>query len=105
MVYFGVFLFFPILCSSLIFLPKSNISTPISFLCPCTSIFYLRLPSVGGAHMLRNQRGGWDVRLGKKRNNVAQVGTELFWHTIYCANPRPKPVSQSGLLYRKELKR
>ena len=52
-----------------------------------------------------DQGGGWDVKLGKKINNFARVGTKLFWRAIYCANPKPEPDPQSGSLFRKRLGR
>ena len=55
--------------------------------------------------VLRNHGGEWDVRLGKKINNFAWMGMKLFWHTIYCANPKSKPDHQSGSLSYKGLGR
>ena len=41
-----------------------------------------------------------NTRSGRKQNSLVRVCAKLFWSTIYCANPRPKPESQSGSLYR-----
>ena len=105
MVYFCDFFVLLILCSSHIFTPKPHIFMPISFLRLCTSVCSISPSYVGGVHMLHNQGGGWDVRLVKKRNIFAWVGTKLFWHAIYCANPNLKHDSQSGSLSHKWLGR
>ena len=84
---------------------KYQFFTLISFLCLHTPICRLRLSSVSSAHVLCNQGGGWDVRLGRKRNNFARVGMKIFWHAMYCANPNPELESQSGSLSYKGLGR
>ena len=41
--------------------------------------------------------------LDRKRKSFVWVCVKLFWHEIYCTNPRPKPDSYSGSLSRRGL--
>ena len=103
MVNFGVFFVLTDSVRFPDFYAQTPVFTPIYFLCICTSICHLCLSSVGGARVLRDQGGWYDVRLVKKRNNFARVGTKIFWRTIYCTNPNPKPDPQYSSLSHKGL--
>ena len=87
MVYFGVFFVLPNSVQFPYFYATIPDFTPLSSLHIFSSIFH-PLPSyMGGRHVLHNQGGGWDVRLGKKRNMFLRVVAKLFWRAIYCTNP------------------
>ena len=98
MVYFGVFFVLP----NFLWFPDFYADIPDFYydilFHLCTSVCRICMSFVGGAYVLCNQGGGWDVRLVKKRNNFIRVVTKLFGRA-YFANPKAKPDSQSGYLY------
>ena len=105
MVYFGVFFVlsyyvrFPNFYSKILYFYDNFHSLSL----------YLHMPSplsIHGWHAWVTQsRGGWDMRLGKKRNNFARVGMKIFWCTIDCVNPKPKTNPQSSYLYHRGIGR
>ena len=57
------------------------------------------------AHALHNWKKEGNARSDRNQNDLVWMCAKIFWHAIYCTNPRPKPYSQSGSLSCKGLGR